>query len=78
MMENNAVSYCFSARTALLKTWTVDGMGELLISASCVLFNLFLSRILRLKLSLNPYTGPISKARATGRDKELLFSLINF
>lgn len=85
MIENNAVSYCFSARAALLKTWAVNGMGELLTSACCVLFNLFLwecflyLNILKLKLSLNPYRGPKSKARAIERNKEeLLFSCINF
>lgn len=42
MIENNAVSYYFSVRAALLKTRTVNGMGELLKSVSCVPSNLFL------------------------------------
>lgn len=39
----------------------------------------YVSYILRLKLSLNPCTGPNPKARAIQRGKEeLLFSPINF
>lgn len=60
-----------------------DG-GAIEISQLCAIYFVFMgvfyvSYILRLKQSLNPYTGQKSKARAIERDKEeLLFSHINF
>lgn len=75
IIENNAVSCCFSARTAILKTQAVNRMGAIGISqlsAIQLVFKrlLYVSFMLRLKLSLKLYSGPKSKARAPEMYKE--------